>query len=500
MSQVLAEQVDRELFVHIKSLDLKTVEQYRKWCLEHHQSVRLDKSPLARKRERQLARDIASRDLCRETARQLAHAQSRTVHHRELRKPINVLIELCDQKLLRADLRTPGMVLACEAVYPQKLHLEGRARPGIFKSLLLAIKQQRACFLDDQVPLNRRITLLCQLCRYSSSWLRPVETWRSRTHNAEKQLASLLRHLLVQYDEMPLFFDKVWLSDSPETREYRQWYLHVGRGQNFKHCQLPIPYTSRMAHWFMQAPEWVSMPQAIRWGQIMALGGAESLASALVGTRIGSEFSQEEFWSTVIRWLIAHPMVARDQVGPIIDYLHHAKFESRQIVRPDGRVETLPPLEPGLTMKGRTPDRLMALVEQWHRGLRLTKAPQLVWSPSGFRPFELLQGDPNRPDAEWRRWTIRELLNSQALIEEGRKMRHCVASYASVCARGYASIWTLEQHTRAGCDKLLTIEVRNGEKLICQIRGRLNRRMREQEQLMIARWAQIAGLTIAKYA
>jgi hypothetical protein len=89
------------------------------------------------------------------------------------------------------------------------------------------------------------------------------------------------------------------------------------------------------------------------------------------------------------------------------------------------------------------------------------------------------------------------LLSTKALTAEGRKMKHCVASYARSCASGACSIWTLEVETFEGRAKVLTIEVRNGARLIGQARGKCNRLPGAKHRGMLRRWADNAGLTLA---
>jgi hypothetical protein len=92
---------------------------------------------------------------------------------------------------------------------------------------------------------------------------------------------------------------------------------------------------------------------------------------------------------------------------------------------------------------------------------------------------------------------IRELLSAGELTAEGRALRHCVASYASACASGACSIWTMELHGFEGVQKRQTIEVRGD--LVVQCRGRFNKLPSEQEREILARWAQQEGLVIASY-
>ena len=96
-------------------------------------------------------------------------------------------------------------------------------------------------------------------------------------------------------------------------------------------------------------------------------------------------------------------------------------------------------------------------------------------------------------------WRIKELMNSQELISEGRQMSHCVATYAKSCQTGNCSIWSSSLETEEGMAKLLTIEVRNSTQAIKQIRGKLNRFAANNEKLIIRRWASREELAVAEY-
>src|SRR5262249_17715703 len=106
-------------------------------------------------------------------------------------------------------------------------------------------------------------------------------------------------------------------------------------------------------------------------------------------------------------------------------------------------------------------------------------------------------------------WTIRELLSSRELGEEGRAMNHCVASYARSCAKRHPSIWSMrvEDLRRNSVRRVMTIEVQNARRFIAQARGRCNRvpgarhtgfRL-NQAPAILRQWAEQEGLTIPPY-
>jgi hypothetical protein len=221
------------------------------------------------------------------------------------------------------------------------------------------------------------------------------------------------------------------------------------------------------------------------------------LVRAVTPTRLGTHFDHDDFWLTVIQFFVANPMLDLAQVGPIIDYIHRQRFESQDVFVGPGVVERRPPAQPNFSMKGRTPASLLRQVESWHRALAKTEQPKADWAPSGIEGFEFMEGTERAGSLKI--WTITELLSTRALVAEGRKMKHCVATYAHSCGGGACSIWTLEVESFEGRSKLLTVEVRNASRVICQARGKCNMLAGEKHRGILRRWAEKAGLSLAKH-
>lgn len=205
----------------------------------------------------------------------------------------------------------------------------------------------------------------------------------------------------------------------------REWYLHIACGKNIRSARTPIPLTRMMAHHFLLAPASESIEGAFRWAEVHALGGDATLTHALLGTRLGTSFDHHEFWSTVVRFFIANPLLDRVHAGPIVDYLHAQKFQTRDIVDHNGRTTVEPPPQPNLQMRGRTADTLLAQVDRWHKALGRTKgAENLYFKASGFKAAAFKTGGKDAPIL----WSFRELHSGSALIAEGKAMRHCTAT------------------------------------------------------------------------
>jgi hypothetical protein len=292
--------------------------------------------------------------------------------------------------------------------------------------------------------------------------------------------------------------DSVWFAGcDAQAQRNQSWYLHLGRGQNLRTAKLPLDYTKRMAHHFLQAPDDFTVFAALRWGQIIGLGGNERLVRALVGTRLGEHFEHDEFWTTVLRFFVAHPLLDLAEVGPIIDYIHTERFVGHEVFVAPGRIEHRGPPQPNFSMKGRTPQSLLRQVAAWHRSLSHTQQTSAEWRPSGFERYRVVEGTERNGNLKI--WTITELLSAKALLAEGRAMKHCVASYARSCANRSTSIWTLEVESFQGPSKLLTIEVTNASRNIVQARGKCNVLATEKLLGIVRRWAAQAGLTVSKY-
>ena len=98
-----------------------------------------------------------------------------------------------------------------------------------------------------------------------------------------------------------------------------------------------------------------------------------------------------------------------------------------------------------------------------------------------------------------RRWTITELLNGDALVNEGREMRHCIATYARSCANGYSSVWSMQCENAEGRERVLTIEVKPSARTVMEARGRFNAAPTPQAMRILRQWTEKAGLSLAAY-
>jgi hypothetical protein len=483
-----ADEPDPDLLAHIKTLGLNCVEDYIAWCARHGFSRRTEKHWRVRLKERSYAhRSIADARL----------AQKK----QENRRPEKVIERIFKGELPENQITAPHLKAVFRAC---KSAQDSRRTRVAFHELLQHVGADSGLVSGQPVigqygwhAGNTFVDGLLALAQHSQYWIHPVVEWKPQTHNNRRQFASLARHLFAEWP-VPSFMDSVWfLGNSREAVRQQGWFLHIGSGHNIRTADLPLPYTKRMAHYFMQAPADFTVESALRWGQICGLGGTERLVRAVIGTRLGNHFDHDDFWLTVIQFFVANPMLDLAHVGPIIDYIHQHRFESHDVFVSPGVVERRAPVQPNFSMKGRTPAPLLRQVAEWHRKLSRTEQPKAEWIPSGIEGFEFAEGAERGGNLKI--WSITELLSSKALVTEGRKLKHCVATYAHSCCSGACSIWTLEVETFEGRSKLLTVEVQNTSRVICQARGKCNMLAGEKHRGILRRWAEKAGLTLAKH-
>jgi hypothetical protein len=428
--------------------------------------------------------------------RRIASAEAALRESRRLlRDPDRVLEILADRRGVKLPLRTELGVIASllGAVHRgEYAACPLEPEPDVVRDLLMFCRAETDLLTDREAP--RYGDALLALSAHHRDWIRPLRDWRKPSHNTGRQFRSLIRHLIARYD-VPAFLDAAWLGGlTAEAVKYQAWYKYVASGQNIRTANdLPIPLTKKQAHQFLRAPADFDIPSAFRWAVITDLGGDEPLVRSILGTRIGLSFEAEAFWVSVFRMFVANPMLDHAHHGPIVDYIRQHKFEP-SVPNPNADRPGEPaliPSQPNLSMKGRTPESLLKAMREWH--LSLAKGWNLTvpaWQPSGFPPFVLEE----LADDGGRIYAVVEILTSQELIEEGRVMRHCAASYAGSCASGRTSIWSLRKQIENGrVIRLATIEVSNKQRRIVQVRRRCNRLPSAGDLAVLRQWGDAYG-------
>ncbi len=326
----------------------------------------------------------------------------------------------------------------------------------------------------------------------SCSTIRPVSAFRTRAHNLGTQVINLIDHLFVEYAP-PLFLYETMLSEQGkhlvwETRRerteqdeqrYRSWFRAVARGDSFAKAAKG-ELTSKEAHHFLLAPRADDIETNVVWAKARAGGLPADACDRFVRwfnpTRcdvIGSRLPYvigfyESFWGNVRQ-------NERDNIADFIGAAHD---------------------DESFSMRGRTLKSIRRLSLDWHRH---------AW---GCRHFAYRNWEPALPLWETKRrgHIVRavELSDSRALMDEGRKQKHCVATYAEACFRRDSRIasmrWFFPINGNLTESARLTIEMLPRQKQVVQVCGRNNRSADTEEQAVVRKWASEVGLTVSDWA
>ncbi|MEQ9440624.1 MAG: PcfJ domain-containing protein [Cyclobacteriaceae bacterium] len=360
----------------------------------------------------------------------------------------------------------------------KKFTANKRVEKKKFREVLIHVQQQKCHKLLQDA---RYLIALFALSNHASAMVRAIKEWKRPSYSVEKQFISLVSHCFARY-EVPLFFYQVWFDEKKSTQQ--QWFIDIGSGKSIRCARgLPVRMTKKMAHIFLQAPEALTVEEALRWAQARSMGGGDRVAQAIAVSPLSrNEFREEVFWETVIRFFAQQPDEHAARVGEVIDYIAAVYRQNRDF-----------------TMKGRTWNALWRQTEAWHEQLNRERklGGRYVWERSGIGEREVKKGSRNKTKT----YTLVELCSSKELATEGRKMRHCVSSYAHVCFKQRCAIFSLRVYEQGIAEEttLATIEVDLKQRRIVQAKARFNARISATAQQMMEKWATEEGLTISPW-
>lgn len=398
--------------------------------------------------------------------------------------------------------RTPSMRMTGQGDFLVELILMSQKTNAQQRYDLLKVIYKSNCF--DLIEHKEWWQVLKRILDESESWVRDIKNWKRPARSCERQISSLLKHLFCLYP-VPDFMESAWTGRA-FFEEHIRWYITIGAGRTLKgETKFPEWMSKKMIHSFLSAPATLTVPQALRYAQVVGLGGDLRTATILDTTTL--PLNGEDDTLAIVKFFIGAHMLDPEHYGPMIDFLLHQK------------ATTVAPKR--FTMKDRTVQAVLRASEEWHyyrERVRINQAREMARAnrnqPAAERNFygrasssfkhyswEAVQGVSNftlsskESKTEKTVHTIDQITGSKSLSDEGSELCHCVFSYHASCARGMVSIWSYKVNGKRTC----TIELRNQTFTIAQVRGYRNRKPDEKEARIISQWAQAQRLKIAQY-
>jgi hypothetical protein len=336
---------------------------------------------------------------------------------------------------------------------------------------------------------------ICRGSRAHTSEQRPIGRGHRRPGGWRRAVCSLAQHLVCTY-AVPPFLGASWYAvDDASAEKKREWFVAHARGASFRSLDLPIVMTRKMEHIFLTSRDHLAFEHAMRRAELLALEASDEVVQAVLATRLATDLRNGEFWRTVWTFLIANARtIDPAQIGPMIDFIQAIRHERVAVETQDGTVMRDPPL-PSFSMKGRTVQSMLRLMQDWHRSLGVANGG-LTWAPSPLRPM-LMEEPSQEPSAPPIVWQLMELTNGAQLRTEGSALHHCVASYADRCWRGASRIWSLRARRGDRVRHVLTIEVDLKRRAVVQARGWGNRAPSGKSLRLLQDWSVRERLRLA---
>jgi hypothetical protein len=316
------------------------------------------------------------------------------------------------------------------------------------------------------------IQAIYNMVQFRTWWIQDLFEWKPRSKQIQLQLKELTSYLFCKY-KVPDFLYKGFYSSS---LLYVEWFIHLGTGRRVRELnKMPIPFTQKMGHYFLQAPARLTITEAIRFAQVRGLGGDERIADRIALSWLGyKSYDDESFWERFVQILVNGGMFNHAKIGELIDYVREMK-----------RIDS------GYQLKGRTLHSLLKQSNEWHKKSAYMATLQ-YWQSCGIEGFRHEKHDGDI--------VVEELISTKELVREGQAMKHCVATYAHLCAKGRTAIYSFKKYTQGMLmESLATIEVNLFSKRIVQAKGKMNKPISNEVRKCMELWAKKTELSIGGY-
>ena len=345
------------------------------------------------------------------------------------------------------------------------------------------------------------VPALVRMAAYHSGWKRHPEEWvPDSTLEPRLLLYDLANHLFARWP-MPQWFGSAWLVKGDLFYLERDWFCRVGAGESMRKLTgMPPSITSRALALSLGAPGNLTVREALRWGQVTAMGGSRELLAEVMKSRMVKDLSNDAVWCRLMEKMVAAGVRHIRHFGLISDMLV-------EVMRIDGwqRGEELVglPLKELLRHSRRfwravfasgteaLPEMRNLRISCPHARAQVGAMAAARWARLPFvRNFQVTRED------KWLGftvWSVVELTSLAQLVAETRALRHCVSCYGRRCLSGRSSIFRMRVRcavTGEMCgDGNLTIEVDRHTRRVIQVRGLFNRLPNSAEIRMVRTWA-----------
>jgi len=351
----------------------------------------------------------------------------------------------------------------------KKIQPAKHAKERVLLKEMLVYLCRNAQVINDELQIQAVFNMFL----FRKHWLNDLYTWRPKSKQPLVQVRELAEFLFCKY-RMPDFLHKAFYENTNAL--FIKWYIHIGNGGRAKDLeQIPVVFTQKMAHYFLQAHYKFTIMESLRWAQVKGLGGTDTLAERIAYSWIAQKpFGDEQFWFSFLNLLVNGGMFNCDKLTELIDYVREAKRENCLY-----------------NLKGRNLTSLVRQSDEWHKRFSKYKGNE-IWKPCGIGGL--------KHEKKKELIVIEELTETAKLREEGRAMKHCVASYSFYCAKGRSAIFSIRKFSGGILlDTMATVEVNLSLNRIVQAKAKMNNPINEEARYYMQAWAASEALSLSPY-
>ncbi|MDA9403924.1 PcfJ domain-containing protein [Bradyrhizobium sp. CCBAU 45389] len=338
---------------------------------------------------------------------------------------------------------------------------------------------------------------------FEADIVRDAEAWKPRmkTRDAARLRLAAARYLFARYP-VAEHLEQIWIDGAglgaDEIRLRKRWYIAAAGGGSLYAAGAADWLSRKEVHAFLNPLGKVGFEAAIWQAIARSYAGDPGIVLRIARTRITQTPRAEHgFWREVVRFFCAHPTTV-EEMDDLYDYLAACYRRNRKF-----------------SLKGRSLVSLGRQMREWHRDLdaiaRIEAARRRAeaarnrarglaaepvdeaWRGAAIADWSWTNSSKDRSKRE--EYVVVQLRTAADLVAETRGMRHCVATYATKCIAGQASIWSLRRRASGSVQRLLTIELDPRSRAV-QVRGFANRPPLAEESKILERWAQARGIML----
>lgn len=320
---------------------------------------------------------------------------------------------------------------------------------------------------------------------YQPEWfIRNPEDWKATSYNSDKQIVDFCKWVYCKYIP-PLFLFSIFSppckdqhgtnlkryvpnSKATENEFFFDWFITISNGYPFAKSVSDL-LTKKESHIFLNLKTSGTVKENFWRAKCIADKLSPKLTNFFIKRLSDGHWLWDNFWHEAIKFFARFQNeIDINNLSDLCDFINASRRGSKTF-----------------SLKDRTYLSLIKASNQWHREQHLKSFGNIniSWEGLPISDWEFIQ-----PKTETC-WKIKQLFSSKELYQEGKIMRHCVASYVTQCKAGHSYIFSLRKKDIANTEEhVVTIEV-NSHKEIVQVRERYNKLPDDSTYKIVEKWA-----------